>query len=100
MMHGSETEYRAAYWFRQDRVDAKLLDFPEVVATASDHDSARLALREAMWDVLESYANAEKQRPVPNPDVIDVTADLIEPVTWIDSSTFPGFIEISDTAID
>lgn len=100
MNSAKQFQYRAAYWFRNDRVDARLLDFPEVCVSEIDQNTARLALQEALWDVLEEYAALARPFPIPNPDAIDQTADVVEPLTWIDSSTFPGFIEISDTVND
>lgn len=73
--------YHAAYYLpnAQDRmVVAEVIDFPGVLSQGFDLPDARLMIASALEDMAQSLLEDGQPLPIPNPDAVAPTADLIE----------------------
>ena len=59
-------------------VVAEVLDFPGVLSQGFDLPDARLMITSALEDMAQSYLGEGQPLPLPNSDVSDLEADLIE----------------------
>ena len=62
----------------QKMVVAEVLDFPGVLSQGFDLPDARLMIASALEDMAQSYLEEGQPLPLPNSDVSDPEADLIE----------------------
>ena len=62
----------------QKMVVAEVLDFPGVLSQGFDLPDARLMIASALEDMAQSYLEEGQPLPLPNPDISDPEADLIE----------------------
>jgi predicted RNase H-like HicB family nuclease len=61
-----------------EMVVAEALDFPGAVTQGFDLSDARLMIASAMEDLAQCLLEEGKPLPIPNPDAVTESADLIE----------------------
>jgi predicted RNase H-like HicB family nuclease len=61
-----------------EMVVAEALDFPGAVTQGFDLSDARLMIASAMEDLAQFLLEEGKPLPIPNPDAVTESADLIE----------------------
>jgi len=72
--------YKAMYKTVDDGIHAEVLDFPGVITSAPDLESARRLLGSALVDMAETNLLRGEALPMPNPSATDPEADLEEPI--------------------
>lgn len=72
--------YKAMYKSVEGGVHAQVLDFPGVISSGSDMESARRMLASALVDMAETNLLNGEPLPQPDPTCSDPEADLEEPI--------------------
>ena len=78
---GSMLRYHIAFHLPRaagEMVVAEALDFPGAVTQGFDLSDARLMIASAMEDLAQCLLEEGKPLPIPNPDAVTESADLIE----------------------
>jgi predicted RNase H-like HicB family nuclease len=72
--------YKAIYKSVEGGVHAEVLDFPGVISSAPDFESARRVLASALVDMAETSLLRGEPLPTPDPSATDPDADIEEPI--------------------
>lgn len=72
--------YKASFRFLKKTVLARVIDFPGVVTEGKDLNDAREMLSDLLVTMAEAYIIEGSSFPIPNPKVLDLEADLEEPI--------------------
>jgi predicted RNase H-like HicB family nuclease len=72
--------YTAAYKTEEGVVLGEVLDFQGTVSCGRDLDEARVNLAAALHDMAETNLLRGEPLPLPNPNVTDDTAEIVEPI--------------------
>jgi predicted RNase H-like HicB family nuclease len=72
--------YKAGYKFDPDGVHAEVLDFPGAISCETDLEDARMMLADALAVMAEIYIQDEDPIPKPDPNVVNSSMDVVEPI--------------------